>query len=94
MLTRMAIVLALTTAVGLSSALAAEPSFLGGSSPPNVGAPVMTSRGFGIVTGTIGSEGITTVPGNGGQGFLMNNGNGTSTLIVPGGTPQVVATPK
>jgi hypothetical protein len=94
MLKRIAIVSALTAAVGLSSALAAEPSFLGGSSPPNIGAPVETSRGSAVVTGTLGSMGITTMPGSGGQGLLMNNGNGTSTLIVPGGTPQVVATPK
>jgi hypothetical protein len=93
MLMRVAIVLALT-AVGLSSALAAEHSFLGGSSPPNIGTPVETSRGSAVVTGTLGSMGITTIPGGGGQGFLMNNGNGTSTLIVPGGTPQVVPTPK
>ena len=94
MLIRTAIVVALTTAVGLSSALAAEPSFLGGSSSPNIGAPVATSRGSAVVTGTLGSIGITSMPGVGGQGFLENNGNGTSTLIVPGGTPQVVPTPR
>jgi hypothetical protein len=95
MLTRIAIVFALAAATGLSpAALAAESSFMGGSSSPSVGAPVATSRGFGVVTGTIGSTGITSLPGSGGQGFLMNNGNGTSTLIVPGGTPQVISTPK
>lgn len=93
MLTRIAIVLALATATGLSPALAA-PSFSGGLSSPAVGARVMTSRGSGVVTGSIGSMGITTMPGSGGQGFLMNNGNGTSTLIVPGGAPQVVPTQK
>ena len=94
MLMRIAIAFALAAATGLSPALAAEPSFLGGSSSPNIGAPVATSRGFGVVTGTLGSTGITSIPGSGGQGFLENNGNGTSTLIVPGGTPQVVPTPK
>jgi len=93
MLTRIAIAFALAAATGLSPALAA-PSFSAGSSPPTIGAPVMTSRGSGVVTGTIGSIGVTTMPGSGGQGFLMNNGNGTSTLIVPGGTPQVVPTPR
>jgi hypothetical protein len=36
----------------------------------------------------------TTLPGSAGQGLLMNNGNGTSTLLVPGGVPQVAATPR
>jgi len=94
MLTHIAIVFALAAATGLSPALAAEPSFSGGSLSPNIGATVGTSRGSAVVTGTIGSMGITALPGVGGQGFLENNGNGTSTLIVPGGTPQVVPTPK
>ena len=95
MLTRIdiAIALALAAATGLSPALAA-PSFSSGVPSPTVGTPVMTSRGSGVVTGTIGSMGITSLPGRGGQGFLMNNGNGTSTLLVPGEIPQVVPTPK
>ena len=58
------------------------------------GQPVFTSRGPAFVTGQFGSLETTTLPGSGGQGLLMNNGNGTSTLIVPGGVPQTVATPR
>jgi hypothetical protein len=58
------------------------------------GQSVITSRGPAFVTGRLGSLATTTLPGNRGQGFLMNNGNGTSTLIVPGGVPQVVVTPR
>ncbi|HEX3400429.1 MAG TPA: hypothetical protein VHT74_08890 [Acetobacteraceae bacterium] len=62
-----------------------------GTSP---GESVVTSRGPAFVTGHLGSLETTTIPGSAGQGFLMNNGNGTSTLIVPGGIPQTVATPR
>jgi hypothetical protein len=58
------------------------------------GQSVITARGPAFVTGHLGSLETTTLPRSGGQGFLMNNGNGTSTLIVPGGVPQVVATPR
>jgi hypothetical protein len=34
------------------------------------------------------------LPGSGGQGFLVNNGNGTSTLFAPGGVPQTVVNPR
>jgi hypothetical protein len=34
----------------------------------------------------------TTLPDSGGVGLLMGNGHGTSTMIMPGGVPQVVAT--
>jgi hypothetical protein len=58
------------------------------------GQSVITSRGPAFVTGHLGALETTTVPGSVGQGLLMNNGNGTSTLIVPGGVPQTVATPR
>jgi hypothetical protein len=58
------------------------------------GQSVITSRGPAFVTGHLGALETTTVPGSGGQGLLMNNGNGTSTLIVPGGVPQTVVTPR
>jgi hypothetical protein len=58
------------------------------------GQSVLTSRGPAFVTGNLGSFQTTTVPGSGGVGFLMNNGNGTSTLLTPGGLPQTVATPR
>jgi hypothetical protein len=91
----------LTGMCGLASAQAAET--LSGSvaqaafvdsDQPMVGQSVMTSRGAAVITGNIGSMDTTTLPGSGGTGLLMNSGNGTSTLIVPGGVPQVVATPR
>jgi hypothetical protein len=65
-----------------------------GSQGPTTGQSVLTSRGPAFVTGHVGSWETTTLPGSGGQGLLMNNGNGTSTLIVPGGMPQTVGTPR
>ena len=41
------------------------------------GQSVFTSRGPAFVTGHLGSMETTTLPGNGGEGLLMNNGNGT-----------------
>jgi hypothetical protein len=61
---------------------------------PTTGQSVITSRGPAFVTGQLGSMNTTSLPGGGGQGFHMNDGNGTSTLIVPGGVPQTVATPR
>ena len=58
------------------------------------GQSIITSRGPAFVTGNLGSFQTTTIPGSGGEGFLMNNGNGTSTLLTPGGIPQTVATPR
>jgi hypothetical protein len=97
-------VIAMALLVGLSgqasagdtqppSALATRVAFHGsqGQAP---GQSVITSRGPAFVTGHIGSMETTTMPGSGVQGFLMNNGNGTSTLIVPGGIPQTVGTPR
>jgi hypothetical protein len=86
---------------GLASAQAAEPpsglvvqaAFVD-SYQPMEGQSVMTARGPAVVTGSVGSMYTTTLPGSAGSGLLMNNGNGTSTLIVPGGVPQVVATPR
>jgi hypothetical protein len=58
------------------------------------GRTVGLSRGPALITGSLGSMQTTTLPGSAGQGLLMNNGNGTSTLLTPGGVPQVVATPR
>ena len=86
-------VLAVPLVAGIASEARAAGSFL--SSPgPAVGSAIQTSRGSAFVTGSIGSMQTTTLPGSAGQGLLMNNGNGTSTLIVPGGVPQVVAIPR
>jgi hypothetical protein len=76
-----------------SSAPAAPGSFVG-SQVPSTGQFFTTPRGTGVVTGHVGSMATTTVPGSGAPGLLMNNGNGTSTLIVPGGAPEVVSTPR
>jgi hypothetical protein len=75
------------------SAQATQVTFLD-SQGPTTGRSVFSSRGPAFVTGHLGSMETTTLPGGGGQGLLMNNGNGTSTLIVPGGIPQTVATPR
>jgi hypothetical protein len=77
--------------VGLCSPAGAQGATGQGST---AGQSVITSRGPAFVTGHLSSLETTTLPGSGGQGLLMNNGNGTSTLIVPGGVPQVVATPR
>ncbi|HUB11919.1 MAG TPA: hypothetical protein VMB34_08180 [Acetobacteraceae bacterium] len=64
------------------------------SALPSLGAPVMTPRGMGVVTGNMGSMGMVSMPGTGGQALLMNNGNGTSTLIGPNFPAQIVMTPR
>jgi hypothetical protein len=91
----------LAGAYGVASARAAEPvsgsvtqaAFVS-SDEPTAGQSVMTSRGPAVITGNIGTMDTTTIPGGGGVGLFMNNGNGTSTLLVPGGVPQVLATPR
>ncbi len=65
-----------------------------GVQSPAIGTPFVTQRGPALVTGTLGSVEATTMPGIAGQGLLFNNGNGTSTLIMPGGSAQTVPTPK
>jgi hypothetical protein len=55
---------------------------------------VATPRGPVVTTGTIGDMQTTTLPRAAGQGLLINNGNGTSTLIGQGGTVMTVPTPK
>jgi hypothetical protein len=65
-----------------------------GSSSLSRGQSIITSRGPAFVTGNAGSMATIALPGGGGQGFLMNNGNGSSTLIAPGTAPQTVFTPR
>lgn len=65
-----------------------------GPTLPRVGQSVMTPRGPAFVTGSVGAMATTSMPGSGRQGFLINNSNGTSTLIQPGGAPEVVAIPR
>jgi hypothetical protein len=79
--------------------LSAEPSFAlgfssGMSSGLNPGRMVITPRGPVVTTGRVGQMETTTLPGSAGQGLLMDNGNGTSTLIVPGAPSETVATPQ
>jgi hypothetical protein len=67
-----------------------------GSAVPALAAPnsFETSRGPAYITGNFGSMQTTTIPDTAAQGLLMNNGNGTSTLLAPGQLPQVVGTPR
>jgi len=80
--------------------LSAGPAFAlgfnsGTSGGLDQGQTLMMPRGGPIVTtGRIGQMQTTTLPGSAGQGLLMNNGNGTSTLIMPGGMPETLATPR
>ncbi|MEJ0020582.1 MAG: hypothetical protein WDN25_29340 [Acetobacteraceae bacterium] len=64
------------------------------SSMPHMGVSAATRRGVGVMTGSIGSTEITSLPGSGGEGLLMNNGNGTSTFLGGDRLPQTVATPQ
>jgi hypothetical protein len=57
--------------------------------PPGVGSFTSPSGG----PANISALGTTTAPG-GGVGVLMDNGNGTSTLVGPDGGQRVLATPQ
>jgi hypothetical protein len=78
-----------------STIVAAENSLSGAAyHRPDAGQPVLTGGGRTVVTtGRIGGMQTTTLPGGAGQGILMNNGNGTSTLIGPG-TFSTMPTPR
>ena len=65
-----------------------------GPQAPTLGSFFAGLRGSEIESGNIGSMAINALPGFGGEGFLMNNGNETTTLLLPGGVPQVVTTPR
>jgi hypothetical protein len=82
---------------GRSAVFSSVPGLPGRSSEPQVprlGQFFSGPRGAGVVTGNVGSMATTTIAGSGGRGLLMNNGNGTSTLIVPGGIPEAVISPR
>jgi len=77
------------------------------ASPPPVVAPpatpspgiaatpgVTTSHGAGLVTGNPGSPQMVTIPGSAVPGTMINNGNGTSTIMVPGSPSEVVPSPR
>jgi hypothetical protein len=61
---------------------------------PAAGQTVLTPRGPVFTTGHVGGVQTTTLPGGAGQGLLINNGNGTSTLTGPGGLVTTVPTPR
>ncbi|MGH3579443.1 MAG: hypothetical protein ACRDU0_18045 [Mycobacterium sp.] len=61
---------------------------------PNAGRAIFTLRGPAVTTGRVGNMQTMALPGGGGVGLLMNNGNGTSTLTGPGGVVTTVPTPR
>jgi hypothetical protein len=66
----------------------------GGAFHGGAGQSVVTGGGRTVfTTGRVGNMQTTTLPGGAGQGMLMNNGNGTSTLIGPG-TFSTMPTPR
>jgi hypothetical protein len=101
--------LAIVCLAALTGSAGAQVPPIGGTmpSPPAVVAPpatptpsittrpgVSTSRGVGLVTGSPGSPQMVTIPGSAVPGTLINNGNGTSTIMVPGSASEVVPTPR
>jgi hypothetical protein len=66
------------------------------TAPPPITPPasIGTSRGSGLVSGSAGSPRSVMIPGSPVPGMLLDNGNGTSSIMVPGGTTQVVPTPR
>jgi hypothetical protein len=65
--------------------------------PPPIMAPpptVLTPQGPAMIVPGSGGPASVMLPGSAVPGTLTNNGNGTSTIIVPGGPPQVVLTPR
>ncbi len=80
------------TSSGQSLNSSAGSSLNGGT--PGVGQAVLTPSGPAFITGQFGSMQTATLPGGAGEGLLMNNGNGTSTLTGPGGDVTTVPTPR
>jgi hypothetical protein len=66
------------------------------TAPPIVVPPtsILTPRGPALITGTPGGPQSVMIPGSPIPGMLLNNGNGTSTIMIPGGTSQVAPTPR
>ncbi len=60
--------------------------------PPAFNVP--TARGQGLVTGGAGRAEGVMIPGSPVPGTVMNNGNGTSSIMVPGAPSQLVPTPR
>jgi hypothetical protein len=62
---------------------------------PPAGRTVQTPGGPAVTGNPVGGSGVqTTILPGGGQGIMIPNGNGTSTLIGPSGSVTTVPTPK
>ena len=87
------LILAMTNVAGV-----AQTPLLGGTIPPPP--PVVppsngtTSRGPALVTGAPGAPQTIMIPGSPVPGTVFDNGNGTSSVMVPGGGSQLIPTPR
>ena len=80
-------ILAAATALSLAAATTFAPGADAKTfATPQAGQTVFTPSGPVVVTGHVGRFATTTLPGGTGQGILMDNGNGTNTLIESGGS--------
>jgi hypothetical protein len=53
-----------------------------------------TTRGPGLLSAGAGSTQSIMIPGSPVPGTVFDNGNGSSTMMVPGSVPQVIITPR
>jgi hypothetical protein len=60
--------------------------------PPKAGQPLQTQTGTGVTSG--GTSGYQTLTTPQGQAIVVPNGNGTSTVIHPNGTVEIIPTPR
>jgi hypothetical protein len=91
--------MALATVLSLSAGSSFAQSYKTLATPlngdaPHAGQAVVTPLGPIFTSGQFGNVQTTPLPGGAGEGFLIDNGNGTSTLTGPGGTVTVVPNPK
>jgi len=78
---------------GLAAAMVLMMTAMAGHAQPPP-ASVMTPRGEGLVTGSGVATESVMIPGSPVNGTLMSNGNGTSSMTVPGQLPTTVPTPR
>jgi hypothetical protein len=85
-----------TVLIGIltGSAVAQVSSPAGTPLPQAAVSGVLTSRGPALVGGGPGLAPSVMVPGPGAPGTLINNGNGTGWILVPGAAPQAVPAPR
>jgi hypothetical protein len=64
--------------------------------PPPVVAPssIPNSRGLALMPATPSAPQTVVIPGLPVPGTVIDNGNGTSTLVIPGGGAQTIPTPR